>query len=91
MIWFDSNFYFKFIYWFFFKYLNNCVSFKTPVVERWLIQMKWSVAAPALLVLSRVLFLIESTTAQIEMARKVASYIGMTVFQQQDIFLGRYF
>ena len=47
---------------FFLHNLNNFVNIRTPVVERWLIQMKRLVAAPALLVLSRVLFTIESTT-----------------------------
>ena len=60
---FDNNFYFnKSIYLFFLHNLNNFVNIRTPVVERWLIQMKRLVAAPALLVLSRVLFTIESTT-----------------------------
>ena len=36
---------------FFLKKLNNFVGFITPVVEKWLIHMKSSVAAPALLVL----------------------------------------
>ena len=59
---FDNNFYFnKSIYLFFLHNLNNFVNIRTPVVERWLIQMKRLVAAPALLVLSRVLFTIEST------------------------------
>ena len=49
----------KFIYLFLLHNLNNFVSFKTPVVERWLIEMKKPVAAPALLVLSRALFLID--------------------------------
>ena len=55
-------------------------------MERWLIQMKRPVAVPALLVISRVLFMIESTTVQIEVARTVVSYIGMTVFQQRYIY-----
>ena len=44
-------------------------------MERWLIQIKISVAASAFPVLSRVLFMIDRTTAQIKMARKVASQL----------------
>ena len=62
---FDNNLYFnKFIYVLFLQNLNNFVSFKTPVMERWFIHMKIPVTAPALLVLSRVLFIIESMAAQ---------------------------
>ena len=43
-------------YFVFFKKHNNSVGFITPVVEKWLIHMKTLMAAPALLVLSRVLF-----------------------------------
>ena len=90
-IYFDNNFYFsKFIYLFLLQNLNNFVSFKTPVVERWVIQMNRPVAAPAILVLSRVLFMIESTTAHIEVARKVASYRDMSLFPQQYIHLWAY-
>ena len=70
--------------------LNNLVSFKTPVVERWLIQMKIPVAAPAFLILSPVLFMIDRMTAQIKVVRKVASnrgMTGMTVFPQQYIYI----
>ena len=71
---FDNNFYFnKFIYLFLLQIPNSFVSFKTPVVERWLIQMKRPVAAPALLVLSSVLLMIDGTTVQIELVSKVAS------------------
>ena len=57
--------------------LNNFVSFKTPVVERRLIQMKRPVAAPALLVLSSVIFMIESKTDQIiEMSRWRGRFTG---------------
>ena len=84
---FDNNFYFnKSIYLFFLHNLNNFVNIRTPVVERWLIQMKRLVAAPALLVLSRVLFTIESTNPLRSGGEEVA-YIGMTVFQQQYIYL----
>ena len=72
---FDNNFYL-----FLSQNLNNFVSFKTRVVERWLIQMKGPVAAPTLLVLSHDLFTTESTNAHIEVVWKVANYIGMTVF-----------
>ena len=40
---------------FFFKKINNFVGFITPVVKKWLIHTERLVAAPALLVLSRVL------------------------------------
>ena len=57
--------------------LNNFVSFKTPVVGRRLIQMKRPVAAPALLVLSSVIFMIESKTDQIiEMSRWRGRFTG---------------
>ena len=39
----------------FLKIRNNFVDFVTPVVEKWLIHMKSSVAAPAVLILLRVL------------------------------------
>ena len=91
---FDNNFYFKetskFIYLFLLQNLNNFVSFKTLVVERWLIQMNRPVAAPTILVLLLVLFMIESTTAHVEVARKVASYRGMSLFPQQCIYLWAY-
>ena len=39
----------------FLKILNNFVGFVTPVVEKWLIHKKSSVAAPVVLILLRVL------------------------------------
>ena len=60
-IYFDNNFYFtKFIYLFHVQNLNTFVNFKTPVVERWLIQ-----TSHRLLFLSGVLFMIDCTTAQV--------------------------
>ena len=65
-IYFDNNFYFiKFIYLFHVQNLNTFVNFKTPVVERRLIQMKRPVAASVLLFLSRVLSMIDRKTTQI--------------------------
>ena len=76
-----TTFFNRFIY--LLQNLNNFVSFKTPIVERWLIQMKRPVAAPALLVLSRVLFMIDCMTAGIEVVSKMARSRTMTVFPQQ--------
>ena len=65
-IYFDNNFYItKFIYLFHVQNLNTFVNFKTPVVERRLIQMKRPVAASVLLFLSRVLTMIDRKTTQI--------------------------
>ena len=59
-IYFNNKFYFnKFICLFLLQELIKFVGFKTPIVERWLIFMKRLVAAPVLLVLSRVSFQIE--------------------------------
>ena len=80
-IYFDNNFHpIKFIYLFLLQNLNNFISFITPVVERWLILVKRLVDAPAFLVLSCVLFMIDRTTAQVEKVKKMASYSGMAVF-----------
>ena len=58
------------------KKLNNSLVFVTPVVEKWLIQMKRLVA-------------VDRTTAQLEVVRKsldvLGSYRVITVFTQQYI------
>ena len=73
-IYFDNYFYFnKFIYLVLLQNFNNFVSFKITVVARWLIEKKRPVDAPALLVLSRVLFLIDRIYTQIEAVTKMPS------------------
>ena len=57
-------------FFFFLQKVDNLFGLKTLVLERWLIHMKRLVAARALLVLLRVLFMIHCTTAQIEEVRK---------------------
>ena len=53
--------------WFFFQKRSNFVSFITPVVQRWLIQIKRLMATPVPFVLSRVA---DRMTAQIYVLRK---------------------
>ena len=72
---FDNNFYFsKFIYLFLIQNLNNFAGFTTRFLERWLNHMKrpvaGPVAGPGLLVHSRILFMIDPATAQMEVVMK---------------------